>query len=302
MNIESKKATLLGIYGNIVLFILKIIIGLMYNSIAVISDSFNSFTDTIASIIVYISVKISGKSADKDHPFGHHRAEPIAALIVAIFTGILGFGIINIAFSRLLSGSRMVISIAPIIVMAITLLMKYGMYLYTVKIGNKLKSTAILASAVDHRNDVWVSIAALIGVGGAYMGYAFLDPLVALIIGAWIIKAGYNIGKNNIRFLIGEAPSKELMDIIKEKALSIRGVKGIHYVRAHYVGVLLHVEIHIQQIKRRQGKSVQFGNLLWWRLHKPFSLAPPQAGYGFRHFPGCKPNHGDLSFSGHDPG
>jgi len=245
MNKESKKATLLGIYGNLVLFILKIIVGVMYNSIAVISDSFNSFTDIIASIIVYISVKISGKSADKEHPFGHHRAEPIAGLIVAIFTGILGFTIINIAFSRLLSGSMIVISIAPIIVMVITLFMKYGMYLYTIKIGNKLKSTAILASAVDHRNDVLVSVAALIGVSGAYMGYKFLDPLAALIIGIWIIKAGYNIGKNNIRFLIGESPSQELLKTIKEKALSIKGVKSIHDVRAHYVGVLLHVEVHI---------------------------------------------------------
>lgn len=242
----AKKATVLGIVGNIVLFILKIIVGFLYNSIAVISDAINSFTDIIASVIVFISVKVSGKKADKEHPFGHHRAEPIAGLIVAIFIGIVGFEVVKAAFDRLLKGGIMIEGIVPLFVMGFTLVIKLGMYIYTVNIGRKIRSTAILASAADHRNDVFISIAALIGVSGAYFGYGFLDPLVALVIGLWIIYAGYRIGLENVKFLIGESPSEELMDKIKEIALSIDGVKGINDVRAHYVGVLLHVEVHIE--------------------------------------------------------
>lgn len=246
MNNLAKKATLLGILGNIILFTLKTIIGFIYSSIAVISDALNSFTDIIASFIVFISVKISAKKADKKHPFGHHRAEPIAGLVVAIFTGILGFEVIIAAFNRLAEGGIMLKGIAPLVVMALTLTIKLGMYIYTIKIGKKINSTAILASATDHRNDVLISSAALIGVGGSYIGYYFLDPLVALIIGMWIIYAGYKIGLDNVKFLIGESPSDELMTKIKKIALSIDGVKGINEVKAHYVGVVLHVEVHIE--------------------------------------------------------
>ena len=250
MKEEAKKATLLGILGNLILFILKFIAGFLYNSIAVISDSFNSLTDIVASVIVYISVKMSSKKADKEHPFGHYRAEPIAGLIVAIFTGILGFEVIKIAFTRLLARESIVASLVPILVLAFTLALKLFMYIYTKKIGIKINSTAILASATDHRNDVLISTAALVGVSGAYLGYAFLDPLVALIIGVWIIVAGYNIGKDNIKFLIGAAPGRELMKKVREISLSVKGVKGIHDVKAHYVGVLLQIEAHISVDKR----------------------------------------------------
>jgi len=266
MNKLAKRATILGIVGNIVLFILKIIVGVIYNSIAVISDAINSFTDIIASIIVFISVKVSSKRADEGHPFGHHRAEPIAGLIVAIFTGILGFEVIIIAFNKLLIGGGFVKGIAPIIVMGFTLVLKFGMYVYFVKVGREVKSTAILASSKDHRNDVLISLAALIGVSGAYLGYGFLDPLVALVIGGWVIYSGYEIGVDNLKFLMGEAPSSELMSRIKKLALKCDGVKGINDVRAHYVGVLLQVEVHIEVDRKLTvyrahsiGKKVQYG-------------------------------------------
>jgi cation diffusion facilitator family transporter len=250
MKTEARKATIIGIIGNAILFILKITVGLIYNSIAVISDAVNSFTDIVASIIVFISVKVSGKAADKKHPFGHHRAEPIAGLIVAILTGILGFEVIKVAFERLISGTGFVRGVAPIIVMAFTLVLKSFMYGYCIRIGRKLKSTAILASAADHRNDVVISSAALIGVFGAYIGFGFLDASVALVIGVWIIYAGYKIGMDNLKFLIGESASDELMEKIRKIACEIRGVKGVNDVRAHYVGVLLHVEVHIEVDKR----------------------------------------------------
>lgn len=250
MKKTAKRATLLGIFGNSFLFTIKIIVGFVFNSLALISDALNSFTDIIASVVVYISVKVGSKRADKEHPFGHHRAEPIAGLIVAIIMGILGFEVINAAFSRLLNGSQIILGLLPIIILILTMVIKFFMYLYVVSVGKRLKSTAILASAADHRNDVLISFSALIGVGGANLGYGFLDPLVAVIIGLWIIKVGYDIGVKNIKFLIGEAPSKDLMEGIKKKAFSVKGVKGVHDAKAHYVGVLLHVEVHITVDKK----------------------------------------------------
>ena len=171
MNTLAKKATILSIVGNIILFILKIIVGIIYNSIAVISDAINSFTDIVASIIVFISVKVSAKRADKGHPFGHKSAEPIAGLIVAIFIGIVGFEVIKYAFERLVDGSTMVRGVMPLIIIGFTLVMKFFMYVYVLRVAKKTKSIAILASAADHRNDVLISSAALVGIGGAYFGY-----------------------------------------------------------------------------------------------------------------------------------
>ena len=264
MNSSAKKATWLGIIGNIILFILKITVGLIYNSIAVISDSINSFTDIIASVIVSLSVKMSSKKADEDHPFGHYRAEPIAGLIVAIFTGIVGFEVIKAAFNRMIDGETIIQGIAPMLVMGFTLVLKSIMYIYVRRVGKKNNSTALLASATDHRNDVLISSAALVGVGGAYFGYVILDPVVALVIGAWIIYAGYKIGIENVKYLIGEAPESKLMAKIKSIAKSVKSVKGINDVRAHYVGVLLQVEVHIEVDKKLRvdkahtiGKEVQ---------------------------------------------
>ena len=246
----AKRATLLGIFGNIFLFVIKIIVGFAFNSLALISDALNSFTDIIASFVVYISVKVGAKRADKKHPFGHQRAEPIAGLIVAILMGILGFEVINAAVSRLMSGEELIKGFLPVIVLVITMALKSGMYVYTVGVGRKLNSPAILASAVDHRNDILIGFSALVGVAGANLGYGFLDSGVAIIIGFWIIKAGYDIGVKNVKFLVGEAPDKELMGKIKKEAFSVKGVKGVHDTRAHYVGVMVQVEVHVSVDKK----------------------------------------------------
>ena len=246
MNNTAKKATLWGLFGNIVLFILKIFVGIVYNSISVISDSINSLTDIITSVILFISVKVSAKRADEGHPFGHHRAEPIAGLIVAILMGILGFEIIKAAVDRLIIGGGMIKGVAPMMVMGFTLILKSYLYVHTKKANKGINSPALLATAIDHRNDVLISIGVLIGLGGAYLGYVFLDPIVGLIIGLWIIYSGYNVGVDNVRFLMGSAPSPELMEKIKKISLGVKDVKGLNDVRAHYVGVLLQVEVHIE--------------------------------------------------------
>ncbi len=250
MNIKAKIATIMNIIGNGLLFILKLIVGLAYNSIAIISDSLNSLMDIIASIIVFLSVKTSYKKADKKHPFGHYRAEPIASLVVAIFTGILGFEVIKTSIERLLDGETITKSVFPIAVMLLVLAIKSTMYVYAKKVGNITKSSAILASAIDNRNDILISSTVLLGVLGSYHGYNFLDPLFALFVGIWILYAGYKLAMQNLKFLIGEAPKKELLRKIKDIALRIDGVKGVHDIKAHYVGTVVQVEIHINVSKK----------------------------------------------------
>ena len=261
---EEKKASMLGIIGNSFLFIGKIIIGVMYNSIAIISDAINSFTDIIASIIVYFSVVVSYKDADKEHQFGHKRAQPIAGLIVAIFTGIVGFEVINASVTRLIEGGQIVKGYLPIVLVVLVMITKLFMYFYTRSVCRKRNSPALEASAVDHRNDVLISIAVLFGVVAANLGYPKFDPIAAIVVGLYIIKSGYDIGKDNIKYLMGEAPSKDLFDKIEKKAKSIKGVIGLNDVYAHYVGTVVEAEVHIYVDKKMNilkahdiGKEVQ---------------------------------------------
>ena len=241
----KKRAAILNILGNILLFIVKVIIGFLYNSIVIISDALNSLVDIVSSGIIYLSVKVSSESADKEHPFGHKRAEPIAALIVAVLTFVVGFEIIRIAFERLVTKTISEFGIIPLIVLVAVIIIKLIMYLYSISVGTKTKSTAILASAIDNRNDIAVSVVAIIGFAGSHLGMIFLEPSAAMLIGLWIIISGFSIGINNLKFLMGEAPKKDLLEKIKNAASKVEGVKGIHDVKAHYVGTLVQVEVHI---------------------------------------------------------
>ena len=103
MKTTKKSAVIVGLLGNIILFISKLIIGLITNSIAIISDALNSLTDIINSVVLFVSVRVGSKSPDKEHPFGHYRSEPIGALIVAVLTVVLGFEVIRIAISRIIA-------------------------------------------------------------------------------------------------------------------------------------------------------------------------------------------------------
>lgn len=260
----EKLAIWLGIVGNLVLFAGKFAVGLAFDSIAIISDSLNSFTDIVASLIVFVSIKSSYKAADKEHPYGHMRAQPIAGLVVAIFTGIVGFEVITQSVARLFTGARMEPGLLPIFLIAAVMLVKLGMHLYVRGVARRTRSTALAASATDHRNDVLISAAVLAGVAISNLGYPVFDPVVAILIGLWIIKAGFGIGRDNIKYLMGEAPSARLMARVKDSARTIPGVLGLNDVFAHYVGTTVQIEVHINVDKRLNveeahaiGKQVQ---------------------------------------------
>lgn len=245
MKATKKSAVIVGLLGNIVLFISKLIVGLITNSIAIISDALNSLTDIINSVVLFVSVRVGSKSPDKQHPFGHYRSEPIGALIVAVLTVVLGFEVIRIAVDRLIDKVASTFSIPMLLILLVTIAIKTSMYFYTKSAWKKTKSTALFAFMVDHKNDIWIAFGAIIGFMGSKFNLALLDPLVAVFIGLWIIKVGFGIGISNIKFLMGEAPKKELLEKIKNTALKVKGIKGVQEVKAHYVGTLVEVEVHI---------------------------------------------------------
>ncbi len=256
----------MGIIGNVVLCAAKVVVGISFDSIAIISDSFNSLTDIVASTIVLVSIRSSYRGPDAGHPFGHARAQPIAGLVVAILTGIVGFEIIAQSFSRLFTGETVRHGLVPIVVLGGVMVVKLSMFLVARRTGRRAGSTALMASSVDHRNDVLVSAAVIIGVGAANLGLPIFDPLAAMAVGVWIIWAGFRIGRDNMKYLMGGAPPRELVQRIMAIAHETEGVLGLNDVFAHYVGTSVEVEVHINVDRRITieeahaiGKQVQSG-------------------------------------------
>jgi cation diffusion facilitator family transporter len=242
----------------------------------------NSVTDIISSVVIYFAVKVSAKQADEGHPFGHHRAEPIAGLIVAIFAGILGFEIFRTSVFQLVSLHEHNIGIFTILALLISIGMKFIMSIYFKKTGHTINSPAILASSIDSRNDVYISATALVGVIGGFYGYPKMDDIMAILISFWIIYSGYKIGIQNIDYLMGRQPEAGIMEEIKAKACAVAGVLGIHDIRAHYVGNYIHVEIHIslnQHLTLTEaheiGKNVQRAVENIESIHKAFVHIDP---------------------------
>ena len=246
MKAEVKKLNIITIIGNVCLLIFKLAIGLFSNSIAVISDAINSAIDCVTSIIIYICMKVAAKHPDESHPFGHHRAEPIAAMVIAVLTTIIGVEIIHKSFSRLFDSQALHISSYLAVIYLVVILVKGFLFIYTKQILKKTKSEALKAIAVDHRNDMMISGLIIISFFITMAGYPRIDPIIAILFALYIIKTGVDIGLHNLKYLMGESPSPQLLATIKKKALGIGGVIGVHDVNAHYIGVMLNVELHIE--------------------------------------------------------
>jgi len=241
---KSEKITIIGVLLNTFLFVIKIVVGLISKSTAIISDAVNSLVDVFSAISIFFAVRTSNKKPDETHPFGHDRAEPLAAFFVAILTFILGFEIAKAAVENLFNTSSHNIGIPAIVVLLLTIVIKSGMAGYYLKKGKH--RPAIKAIGVDSRNDVLVSSIALLGVVGSFYGYYKLDDVAALVISIFIFNSAYDLARENIDYLMGKCPPKKQIEKLKQKTLEIKGVKGINDVRAQYVGNKIQVEIHIE--------------------------------------------------------
>ena len=247
---KNIKITILGIAANMILFAIKLFGGILSGSLALLSDSFNSLMDILASFAIFFAVRTSAEKADKNHPFGHNRAEPIAGLIVAIFAAILGFEVIKNAFQGFFEPRNLKINMLIFVIVIFSIVAKVFMYIVFRREGNKRNSPALLASSVDYRNDILVSISVLLGNFFGYIGYPIFDNIVAFCIGLLIVYSGFKIGLQNVDFLMGKVPGDDIMSRLKKMALSIDGVKNLNDVRAHFLGTFIQVEIHIEVDKK----------------------------------------------------
>lgn len=259
------RATTYSILVNLLLFILKAVVGIISNSIAVISEAVNSLTDIISSAAIKYAVKVSSKKPDETHQFGHNAAQPIAAFVVAVFAFVVGIKIVEESIKRIISPEDITIHWAIYVVLGVTIVVKIILSKYQKSIGKKFTSPAMNAAGVDSLNDVLASAIALIGVICVDFGFRFVDGIAGILVALFIFKTGYEVAKENIDYLMGKSADEKLIFEIASKALKVEGVEGLNDLRSHYVGDKFHIEIHVEvnkdistTISHDIGKKVKF--------------------------------------------
>ena len=243
-NIEAAKvrtsygvlSSIVGIFCNIVLFAIKLIIGMLINSISVMADAFNNLSDAASSVISFIGIKLASKPADKEHPFGHGRFEYIAALIVAFLVLSVGFQLLKDSFVKIIHPEQMEVKPVLIVFLIVSVLVKVWMMLFNQKLGKRINSTVMLATSADSKNDVMVTTVTILSAVVAGLTGINIDGYMGLLVSVFVILAGYGIARDTLEPLLGQAVEREVYERITQMVESYKGIIGSHDLIIHNYG------------------------------------------------------------------
>ena len=240
-----------GIVCNLILCAFKITVGLITASISIVADGLNNLSDMGSSVITMIGFKMAGKPADSDHPFGHGRMEYMSAFIVAMLILLVGAELFKSSVSALVKGEAMpTYSVWAIIILAVSVLVKLWMCLFNRKLGKRIDSEALLATAQDSLNDMVTTSVILLSVGVSMLvKLPFnLDAVMGILVSLFILYSGLASAKDTLDEILGTPPDKKLISEIENTILSFKEFKGIHDLIVHNYGpgrqfASVHVEV-----------------------------------------------------------
>ena len=243
-NIESTEvrtrygmlASVVGIFCNVLLFSVKLAIGLILSSLAVTADAFNNLSDAASSIISFVGVKMAGKPADAEHPFGHGRIEYIAALIVSFLVIEVGFTFFKSSISKIMHPEEITFDPVPFIILILSILVKLWMAFFNNKLGKRIDSKVMLATAADSLGDVITTSATVISIVICHFTSINVDAIAGLIVSVIVIWSGVSIAKDTLEPLIGQRVPSELYQKITDMVESYEGIVGAHDLIVHNYG------------------------------------------------------------------
>lgn len=255
MDIDQRQqrgilAVHLGLVANALLAILKTAVGIAGHSPALLADGINSTSDVAYGIVVSIFMRLSGKPADEEHPYGHDRLESIAAVVIGAFVITTAISIFWSAIDNIyelyrgqsdFSGA----SVLALWIALLTVLTKICLTIWTRKIGEQTKNSAVTALAADHRNDIFSALAATVGIVFGRMGYLWIDPLAGGLVSLIILKTGIDIIRQSTADLMDTLPGRQLSEEIRELLDKVSGVKAIEDIHGHRFGQYLVVNITV---------------------------------------------------------
>lgn len=243
---QARRATLIGGVINLLLSIIKVVIGIIGNSQALVADGVHSLSDLVSDVMVLYATKHGGKDADDDHPYGHGRIETIITVAVGILLIAVAIGISADAVNRLfhpeqLSSPGMIVLFAALI----SIFSKEGLYHYTLKVATRIRSNLLRANAWHHRSDALSSVVVLVGVMGTMAGLDYLDAIAAIGVSLMVAKAGVELSWESIEELIDTGLKQDEVDAIKQTIQRVEGVRAMHRLRTRKMGANAIVDVHI---------------------------------------------------------
>ena len=245
----ANRVSFITIVQNALLSIFKLFAGIFANSNAMISDAIHSASDVFSTIVVLIGVKLASKDSDKEHPYGHERLECVAAIVLAMVLFFTGLEIGAQAFKDIMHGNYGDLE-APgalaLVAAVVSIITKEIMYWYTRHYAKKIDSSALMADAWHHRSDALSSIGALIGIGGAMLGFPIMDSIASLVIFVFIAKAAYDIFKDAMDKMIDHSCDEDTEKAIYDSVISHHEVLGIDLLQTRIFGNKIYVDIEIQ--------------------------------------------------------
>ena len=231
-----KRASVLGVLGNLFLLIIKALVGFFTNSQAMIADSFNSASDVFSSIMTFVGNRIASRPRDDDHNLGHGKAEYIYSMLISIAMLLLGYEVIKSSFLALINNSKVEFSIWLVIVCVITLIVKISLFIYTNYLCCKYNNLLLIANSKDHLNDCMITSLNLVACLLSLKKIYFVDGLVGIIIALWIFYTAYKIFVESYDVLMDKAISNETKEEVYKVIKKYKEIKRVNHFNATPVG------------------------------------------------------------------
>ena len=242
---EIKKASLLGVFGNLFLLLIKGIVRFISGSQAMIADAFNSASDILSSIMTFFGQRIASKPKDDDHNLGHGKAEYIYSMLISIIMIIMVFKVFKDSIVNLFTLEKATFTPWLIVVCALTIIIKIGLFLYTNRLYKKNKSLLLKANRNDHRNDCILTSLNLIACVLGYYGIYFVDSVAGIFISIWIFVVAYKIFIESYDILMDKSIDDETKEKVYEVISAHKEIKKISHFNSTPVGYMYQISFTI---------------------------------------------------------
>ncbi|MGK5093067.1 cation diffusion facilitator family transporter [Deltaproteobacteria bacterium TL4] len=258
---EVNRVTVIGLLINIALSTVKALTGYFGQSQALIADAVHSLSDSVTDVVVLVGARFWGKAPDVEHPYGHRKVESFVTIVIGVALGMVGLGLgynSIVTLQELHEGHP---GMMAFVVAIVSIVVKEWLYRWTIKIGKKVKSSAVIANAWHHRSDAFSSIPVAVAVAAAYFfpTWAFLDHVATAAVALFILHATWSIVSQPIQDLLERGADKAIVKRIEELTVAIPGVKGTHKIRSRSISSAYFVDLHIQidpQLNIKEGHDI----------------------------------------------
>lgn len=273
---QGAKISWQTLIGNVILTIVKAIAGVASGSAALVADAIHSGSDVLSTVVVLYGLKIAQRPPDEKHPYGHGRAEAVAAKVLSLMLIFVGLEMMVSAGKSIFSGTTTVPGAIALWAAVLSILTKEIMYRYTVAVGKRINSQALIADAWHHRSDAFSSVASFAGILLARSGYPVLDPVVAVVVALFVIRVGWNIFSSAVDEMMDAQVDGSIIDSVAEAANELDAVLGVGELRVHRYGAELHVDL---KVKASSDLTLIQGHELAHEVEKSITKALPNASH-----------------------